>query len=82
MAFFIEGQVIMQLTDFIGQLSFSCFLLVEAETVEAEAVAIGVQAEAVDEIAASTSLFTMIFKFALTRWVDNVSTLPKLHARS
>jgi len=42
MAFFIEGQVIVQLTDFIGQRSFSRFLLVEAE--------------AVDEIAASTSM--------------------------
>jgi len=49
MAFFIEGQVIVQLTDFIGQRSFYRFLLVETE-------AIGVEAEAVDEIAASTSL--------------------------
>jgi len=54
MAFFIEGQVIVQLTDFIGQRSFSCFLLVEAEAVEAEAI--GVEAEAVDKIAASISL--------------------------
>jgi len=46
-AFFIEGQVIVQLTDFIGQRSFCRFLLVES---------IGVEAEAVDEIAASTSL--------------------------
>ena len=37
-----------------GQLSLSRFLLVEAETVEAEAI--GVEAETVDEIAASTSL--------------------------
>jgi len=49
MAFFIEGQVIVQLSDCIGQRSFSRFLLVEAE-------AIGVEAQAVDEIAASTSL--------------------------
>jgi len=49
MAFFIEGQVIVQLTDFIGQRSFPRSLLVEAE-------AIRVEAEAVDEIAASTSL--------------------------
>jgi len=34
MAFFIECQVIVQLTDFIGQRSFSRFLLVEAEAVE------------------------------------------------
>jgi len=47
MTFFIEGQVIVQLTDFIGQRLFSRFLLVES---------IGVEAEAVDEIAASTSL--------------------------
>jgi len=36
-----------------GQRSFSRFLLVEAEV-------IGVEAEAVDEIAASTSLLTML----------------------
>jgi len=60
MAFFIEGQVIVQLTDFIGQRSFSRFLLMEAEAVEAEAEAIGVQAEAVDEIATSTSLLTTL----------------------
>jgi len=40
-----------QLTDFIGQRSFSRCLLVEAE-----AEGIGVESEAVDEIAASTSL--------------------------
>ena len=49
MAYFIEGHVIVQLTDSIGQRSFSRFLLVEAE-------AIGVEAEAVNEITASTSL--------------------------
>jgi len=51
MAFFIEGQVIVQLTDFIGQRSFPRFLLAEA---------IDVEAEAVDEIVASTSLVTRI----------------------
>ena len=41
------------------QRSFSRLLLVEAEVVEAEAI--GVEAEAVDEIAASTSLILKFF---------------------
>jgi len=47
MAFFIECQVIVQLTNVIGQQSFPRFLLVEAEAISAEAV---------DNIAAFTSL--------------------------
>ena len=50
------------------QRSFSRFLLVEAEAVEAKAEeeAIGVEAEAIDEIAASTSLVTIKHGFGLT----------------
>jgi len=36
MAFFIEGQVIVQLTDFIAHRSFSRFLLMEAEAIGVE----------------------------------------------
>jgi len=63
MAFFTKGQVIPQLIDFIGQWSISRFLLVEAKAVEAETEAIGMEAEAeaVDEIAASTSLSVTVF---------------------
>ena len=58
----------MQLTDFISQL-FSHFLLVEV---------IGVEAEAVDEVAASTSLvFVLVLEWAKLvskrLWMENLA---------